>query len=109
MAIAIQGSRPHPFCAIREPKSSHEVHGEGGVMYGAAPDKALPDLDHVADRSNAPLSWKMDGPQGRGYTDEFCELLQDQIQIAEFVPKIFSRNRFFVGCANLFGGQKCAQ
>ena len=51
----------------------------------------------------------MDGPQGRGYTDEFCELLQDQIQIAEFVPEIFSRNRFFVGCANLFGGQKCAQ
>src|SRR5439155_17203824 len=45
LAIAIQGSRPHPRCAIREPKSSHEVHGEGGVMYGAAPDNALPDLD----------------------------------------------------------------
>src|SRR5206468_6910759 len=60
-------------------------------------------------RSNAPLSWKMDGPKGRGYTDEFCELLQDQIQIAELVPEIFSRDRFFVGRVNLFGGQKCAQ
>ena len=51
----------------------------------------------------------MDGPKGRGYTDEFCELLQDQIQIAELVPEIFSRDRFFVGRANLFCGQKCAQ
>ena len=35
--------------------------------------------------------------------------LQDQIQIAEFVPEIFSRNRFVVGSANFFGRQKRAR
>jgi len=40
-----QASQTDPNSIIPNPEGSHEVHGEVGVMYGAAPDKALPDLD----------------------------------------------------------------
>jgi hypothetical protein len=48
-------------------------------------------------------AWK----QASGHQSHFC--LKNQVQIAELMPEIFSGDCFLVGCANLFGRQKCAQ
>jgi hypothetical protein len=37
------------------------------------------------------------------------DVLQNEVQIPELVPEIFSGNRLLVGRANLFGWEKCTK